>query len=117
MAAPSLFSSSTATAPTALTPSMSPVPESMLTSRSHSFIASGCWRSALSRIGLFASAAAMPGVPSSSAATAMRPHPLTHRFPPARSGNAAAKPSREACSTPRSVISPVTSRAGVTSNA
>ena len=39
--------------------------------------------------------------------------PLHRR--PARSGNALAKPSRVAGSTPRSVISPVTSRAGVTS--
>src|SRR4029079_19470833 len=44
-----------------------------------------------------------------------RPYPLPHRFPPARSGNAAVSPSRVAFSTPRSVISPVTSRARVTS--
>ncbi len=40
-----------------------------------------------------------------------------HRPPVARSGNAVLKPSRDAFSTPRSVISPVTSRAGVTSKA
>ena len=115
MVAPSFCSSSMAIAPTARRPSASPVPESMLTSRSHSLIAPGCWRSALSRIGLTASdAAATATVPEISAATAMHRN-AAHRLPPARSGNAAVKPSREALSTPRSVIRPVTRRAGVTS--
>jgi len=36
---------------------------------------------------------------------------------PARSGKAPARPARDALSTPRSVMRPVTSRAGVTSKA
>jgi hypothetical protein len=42
--------------------------------------------------------------------------PFLQRFP-ARSGNAPASAPRSACRTPRSVINPLTSRAGVTSNA
>ena len=95
---------------------MSPVPESMLTSRSHSLIAPGCWRSALSRIGLFASAAvATPAAPSINAATAStRNRAFIGRLPRVP-GTPPVRLSREALSTPRSVISPVTSRAGVTS--
>ena len=47
--------------------------------------------------------------------TRHRPLPATARTPFARSGNALANPSRVAGSTPRSVMRPVTSRAGVTS--
>ena len=43
------------------------------------------------------------------------PERCAHWPPLARSGNAAVKPSREALSTPRSVMRPVTRRAGVTS--
>ena len=116
-AAPSFFNSSVAMAPTAFIPSASPVPESMLTSRSQSLIAPGLCFSALSRIGLTASAATA-GATETSATKCQRGKPAKHHRPPAaRSGNAAFKPSRDAFSTPRSVISPVTSRAGVTSKA
>ena len=42
---------------------------------------------------------------------------LRGKTQPALSGNSLANPSRDAAATPRSVISPVTSRAGVTSKA
>src|SRR5690606_30340768 len=43
-------------------------------------------------------------------------HPAALLSCPARSGNARARSAALACTSPRSVISPLTSRAGVTSN-